>query len=706
MVPEQKLSPDTAQIEAHLRHLTRRWHELGQPVVMEVVHLTADDKAIVKDVARFSPDDMGISLAVDHIAAMNAHGVNSYVTVNPIDATRPLRAGHRAETADIAGSFYHFADGDTQQAADNIRNFVGPKCTFVVVTGTIPHVRPHVYWELEEPTRNLPAWSRIQASIAATLATDKVIDAPRIMRVAGSINYPKPEKRNKRGYVTELTSIHIHDPDERPPVTSEQMDRAFQSRPAAPASGLRIDTGDEYGPALDRALATANIKADTEWRNNVKTLVASYVARGWTDDEILDRCDAFTLAGYTVEDTRKDVAAFIQWTREQEARNGGKYATSPTGQGAEVKPAHTQNFDHPASPDSPARPASGWRLQTADSFTADFVAPEYIVDGVIRRGMVYTLTAPTGSGKTAVMLYASTSLATGNLFCEREVEWGDVLFMAGENPDDVRARVIATMEFYSIDPTKCRLHFIAGTFSIRADMERLRAEAEKLPNLVLVVIDTFAAYFDGDDENSNAQAMDFARLTRKIAAFPSKPAVVMPAHPVKNASRQNLTPKGGSSLLNEVDGNLTLWNEAGMLTLHWQGKYRGAEFEPLQFELEKYECDRLRDAKGRLMPTILAKPLLSLRASQIAKETLSMEDKILLSIRDEPSISMTDRCVRVGLLLKDGLAHKSGMSRMFKRLSDQKLIRKFRTNWELTKDGERAVEMIEKGEKFAPDLEG
>lgn len=346
-----------------------------------------------------------------------------------------------------------------------------------------------------------------------------------------------------------------------------------------------------------------------------------------------------------------------------------------------------------------------WKMQSVADFTADFVAPEYIVDGIVRRGMVYTLTAPTGSGKTAAMIYAAAAIATGSMFCEREVEPGDVLFMAGENPDDVRARVIATLEYYRLDAANCRLHFIAGTFSIRADMEKLRAEAEKLPNLVLVVIDTFAAYFDGDDENSNAQALDFARLTRKIAAFGSKPAVIMPAHPVKNATKGNLTPKGGSSLLNEVDGNLTLWNESGMLTLHWQGKYRGAEFEPLKLELERYECDRLRDSKGRLMPTILAKPLLQIRAMQIAKDTMSMEDRLLLSIEVDQGLSVADRCMSIGLTLRNGAPHKSGMERLITRLAKQKLIRKFRTNWELTKDGERAVEMIRNGDKFSPDME-
>jgi hypothetical protein len=346
----------------------------------------------------------------------------------------------------------------------------------------------------------------------------------------------------------------------------------------------------------------------------------------------------------------------------------------------------------------PPMHATSWRMQTAAEFTGDFVAPEYIVDGVMQRGRLYTLTAPTGSGKTAVMLYAATTIAEGQLFYDREVEQGDVIFMAGENPDDVRARMIGTMEFNGIDPKKCRVHFIPGTFSIRGDVERLREAAAHLPNLVMIVIDTFAAFFDGDDENNNAQALDFARVARRLTEFLSKPMVVMPAHPVKNATRANLTPKGGSSLLNEVDGNLTLWNEGGVVTMHWQGKFRGPEFEPLSFELQRHESDLIRDSKGRRMPTILAKPMLTMRAVQIAKDNMSMEDRLLLSIVDAPALSLSERAATVGA------PNKMKVSRLLEKLARQKLIRKFRTNWELTKDGERAVEIIQNGGQFAPEL--
>ena len=391
--------------------------------------------------------------------------------------------------------------------------------------------------------------------------------------------------------------------------------------------------------------------------------------------------------------------------RLPECPDDGRFAPPPTEaearEAASRIPDFVPNFDAKPAPTAsdPNPQARPWRMQSAADFTRDFVAPEYIVDGVIQRGRLYTLTAPTGSGKTAVMLYAAAAIAQGDLFYDRDVEPGDVLFLAGENPDDVRARQIATMEFYGIDPEMCRVHFIPGTFSIRADLERLTAEASALPNLVMVVVDTFAAYFDGDDENSNAQALDFARVVRKLTELPSKPAVVMPSHPVKNATRSNLAPKGGSSLVNEVDGNLTLWNEGGIVTMHWQVKFRGPEFEPLSFELVRHDSDKIVDAKGRRMPTILARPMLQTRAMELSKETMTVEDRLLLSIQSDPALSLAQRAAELGL------SHKMKVQRAIEKLSKQKLIRKFRTNWELTKEGERAVEIIVSGGSFAPEID-
>lgn len=667
---------DTQAAMRYLREITRGWDDLGEPAVIELRCLMPGR---TPDWRRFQPTESGLADLISHADAMNRVGLNTYVVVNPV---RPFEGSRAAKDEDVIASCFFWADGDDEEAANSIRNFAGPKYTMAVTTGRIPSPRPHVYWRIEDgPIRNLTAWTGIQRAIAARLSTDpSVVNPSRIMRLPGFVNWPT-EKKKAKGRVAEVATFRTDYDDDREPVPFEQMRRAFGTveNPAAPAistGDFRIDTGrdaksvDDYLDMLTRA-ETDGFK-HTGVRDIAASLAGQGAARAFTEAFIRKVCPVWDENAANLVDT-----AYAKFYRPQE-------------------PEYRQSFDFDAES---APEAGGWNVQTAADFTADFVAPEYIVDGIIQRGRLYTLTAPTGSGKTGVMLYMATALATGGQFCGKDVEPGDVLFMAGENPDDVRARVIATMEFYGIDPKSCRLHFIPGTFSIRRDMERLREEAAKLPNLMMVVVDTFAAYFDGDDENSNAQALNFAKLVRSITAFPSKPSVVMPAHPVKNATRGNLSPKGGSSLLNEVDGNLTLWKDGDAISMHWQGKFRGADFEPLTLELERYESDRLKDSKGRQIPTVLAKPVLTLRAQQIARENLSVEDNMLLSVADGPALSLAQRAEACGL------AHKQVAKRVLEKLAGQKLVRRFRTNWELTKDGERAVEMIQEGGNFAVEFD-
>ena len=185
---------------------------------------------------------------------------------------------------------------------------------------------------------------------------------------------------------------------------------------------------------------------------------------------------------------------------------------------------------------------NGFRLQSSAEFVADYTPPDYLIDGNLRRGWLYTLTAPTGHGKTAAMLTLAHCIATGAEFCGREVSQGAVLYLAGENPDDVQARYIGLLDYRHDDAAKLPILFHGGTFSIRRDFDAMRSAIEAAGReLAIVVVDTLAAYFDGDDLNSNAQQQEFAtNVLRPLTTLPGRPCVVVPAHPVKNAAKNNL----------------------------------------------------------------------------------------------------------------------------------------------------------------------
>jgi RecA-family ATPase len=183
----------------------------------------------------------------------------------------------------------------------------------------------------------------------------------------------------------------------------------------------------------------------------------------------------------------------------------------------------------------------------------------------------------------------------------REVRKGSVLFCAGENPDDIRARYIVLAERMGFDPVDVPIHFINGVVNIEASFDRIKAEAEAIDDLLLVIVDTAAAYFPGDEPNNNAQQVAFARTLRRLTIeLPTKPAVIVNCHPVKNAAKDNLIPMGGSAFLNEVDGNLTLWKTTDTTTeLYHQGKFRGPEFQPITFTMETVKSGKVVDDKGR-----------------------------------------------------------------------------------------------------------
>jgi hypothetical protein len=98
------------------------------------------------------------------------------------------------------------------------------------------------------------------------------------------------------------------------------------------------------------------------------------------------------------------------------------------------------------------------------------------------------------------------------------------------------------------------------------------------------------------------------KTQRRLCDLPGRPYVVALNHPTKCvASPELLLPRGGGGYLNETDGNFTAWAHGDRLTtLHWAGKLRGPDFDPIVFRLPIVTTTKLTDAKGRLMPTVMA----------------------------------------------------------------------------------------------------
>jgi hypothetical protein len=177
------------------------------------------------------------------------------------------------------------------------------------------------------------------------------------------------------------------------------------------------------------------------------------------------------------------------------------------------------------------------KLILSDSdFVANFESPEYTLDGILQRRYVYSMTAATGGGKTAVALLLAACIGLGRKLGDREVEQGRVLYFASENTVDVQARWIAMAECMGFDPGSTNVYFVAGATKLSAIADQIIREAKALGDLTLVVVDTSAATFEGEDENNNVHTIEHAKRMRSLTSLPGGPTVLVLCHPTKRAS--------------------------------------------------------------------------------------------------------------------------------------------------------------------------
>lgn len=326
---------------------------------------------------------------------------------------------------------------------------------------------------------------------------------------------------------------------------------------------------------------------------------------------------------------------------------------------------------------------------------ATFVPPDYIIDGLVQRTRIYACTSKTGHGKTAVWLYLGCMVQNGRHIGHLETTQGDVIFLAGENPDDLCGRMHAACKEYNLRPDQMP-HVLPKNFPLtKGEAETLKSEIDALNlNPVLIIGDTVAAFFPGDDDNQNVQMGEFGRTLRILAQCQSNPAVVFLSHPVKNADRENLVPRGGGAFLNELDGNLTLWSDAigENTTMHWQGKLRGADFDPIPFILRPVKVPGLTDAKNRPIVSVVALPQSPEGAANQAQQAISDENAVLYWLKTRPGISMADMAKECGWTNDRGQPLKAKVQRCLDRLKADKLARIYRRKWMITDAGKAEVE--------------
>lgn len=311
--------------------------------------------------------------------------------------------------------------------------------------------------------------------------------------------------------------------------------------------------------------------------------------------------------------------------------------------------------------------------KTLRQFLLEFEVIEFLIDDVYRRGWLYTITGKTGSGKTGVAVTISLYIASGMPIGQYGVARGPVLYIAGENPDDVRGRFRAMITGYQWgDEVQDSIHVVDQSFLIEERIGDLEAIIEQLAPVAVIVDTDQAVSLSGDgEENSNNRRMQHAKILRRITRCQSRPTVIDLCHPNASATPDRLVPRGGSSFMNEIDGNTRCWRNESIMTLASDpDKFRGMPFE-LSFTKEEVELETVKDTKGRniRMPVFMSATDNQVVLAGFAAYT--DRQHLLKAMLAYPHMSQVGWLEQLGWKNGKGEPNKPKVSRMLKALREE-----------------------------------
>jgi hypothetical protein len=534
-VVESIMQPDEPTIKAHLELM---FAPLREEYPQGLVEITYGSESPNK-AAYFNLHKDGIADATAFAASRSRAGENIYFGVNPRKPGTNLRKRGNDEHVEI--SIWHFADLDKAESLEGLGKKLRALPPFYTInTGTIPHRRPHLYWLLDEPVRNMAAWTQRQSGLASALIGDRVINPSRIMRLAGTVNFP-PQHKVQRGYRVELVTLKTEFEDEREAVSPDLVAAAFPAITRADTAVSAVLAPVPQGMNTLQAMRSTHLhdlldacRSGQEWHNNMIRLVAHLAAKGRGNAEIMAIADHITLPGYTVAQTQRDMMTALQSAR--------------------AKWALPEPEDTPLEQEEAERDAA-LNISTVDAFDFDesAIPPRpWMIPGVMLRGYTHMLVAPGGSGKSLFTLQLAIAMATGD-------QWGEwtprkrfrsLVINVEDDLHEQRRRLAAARRVMEPDAEKLRgmIHLTDDTQSIvvaKMDPHSKSVVATPLVaglrkfieqhKIDALIVDPFAETFEGD-ENSNSEIKWAMKVWRDEIARPCNCAVYLVHHTTKYAN--------------------------------------------------------------------------------------------------------------------------------------------------------------------------
>ena len=357
---------------------------------------------------------------------------------------------------------------------------------------------------------------------------------------------------------------------------------------AVPAPKNDLNIGSEFdGVTVEACLAA--IRGGDHWHDNLVRLTGHWIARGWTDDEMLIAAESLTLSVYTIDQTRREVARMI-------ATGRAKWnAPNPT---------------HEVDPAEEARaPLKASFLETLD--VAMLPRRRWLLGHALLRSGVTVQVAPPGVGKSTVGIEQAVAVVTGRAITGQEVHeqaksW---IYNNEDDADELRRRLAAVLQYWNIpfDEIKGRLALNSGAerplLVARADRD---GTVVRLPDIDaclaqirehgigVFVVDPFVETHEVN-ENANAEIKAVAAMFREIARK-GECAVMLVHHTAKPPQGSS---DGHAGNMNTARGASALTGVARIVQTLFSMSARDAERHGVSEE-DRHLYVRLDDAKANV----------------------------------------------------------------------------------------------------------
>lgn len=532
------MHPDKAGIKAHLEFLFKDTPNEYADGRIEIAYTGVNTKALGQ-ANYFGLDE--IDKAVDFIAAKNAtQGINVYVGAALRKPDCPPFG--RSNIQDFYAATCLWADIDDEAASLAAKDaYAGLPPALVVVTGRNPHRRFQAWWKLKEAQDNPASVKEALSGLKHALSGDPaVVDASRVMRVGGTVAWPK-----KDGRVTELTETHLIND------THYDFNHITHTYPPqlitdSRTGEIRLDDGkprNAFTGTLEVQKLLEATRTPHQWNANMLIAIGSMVGRGWSDEQIRIACAPYSIGA----DNDRDIIEMLGRTRIKFGRQDEPHAKNVRlGQIAQERAKSRLYY------------IAGRDIKFNTEDTA-------LIKDVLGKSELSVIYGESNCGKTFFMTDLAFHVARGLQWRGKRVSQGGVMYAALEGAKGLSGRFEAYCVKHGIDRAfpfammPCALDFYSEAANIAEFIDLIKSAQDDIGDPALVVVDTLSRALAGGDENSGqdmGQLVYYADMIRRETSA----HLSFVHHSGKNKA---LGARGHSSLRAAVDTEIEISRDDG-----------------------------------------------------------------------------------------------------------------------------------------------